>query len=535
MKAHHIPFTDTGYFSDLMCDYLNDREELRSFHSGLPGYENLHQQALKKKKAFSPQIRKTLCETLRQQYSAVEMSSSVAENLQLLENENTLTVTTGHQLCLMTGPLYFIYKIVSTIKLCRQLKDKYPNLDFVPIYWMATEDHDFEEISAFIFRGKKFKWNKDSGGSAVGKIEIQSLEPLLDLFKQELGSSINANILKGLIEKSYGVEGDLSHSTRIFVHSLFEAYGLLIIDADDKALKKHFVHYLKIELQEQSCEKHVVSQIEALKKNYDPHYKPQVNPRNLNLFFLEEGKRHRLIKNENGFSWEGNDENIDATEMMDLVEKSSEKFSPNVLLRPLYQEVILPNIAYVGGGGELAYWLELKSFFDAQEVLFPLLILRNSALMISEKNIRKINKFDLKLKDLFLKRNALINKKVRQISNIDLDLSPFKKLLEEQFEHLDSLIQKTDASFEGAVKAQKAKQFKGIDHLEQRLLKAQKIKLKDQIERMVLLQEQLFPNGQLQERVENFSNFYLEYGSEFIDFLMEVFEPLSSEFSIIEG
>jgi len=309
----------------------------------------------------------------------------------------------------------------------------------------------------------------------------------------------------------------------------------LIIDADDKALKKHFIPYLKGELQEQSCAKHVVYQINTLKKDYNPHYKPQVNPRDLHLFFLEKDKRHRLVKNENGFSWEGKQDYIDIEEMMDWVDKSPEKFSPNVLLRPLYQEVILPNIAYIGGGGELAYWLELKSFFDAQAVPFPLLVLRNSALVISEKNVRKISKFKLELKDLFLKRNALINKKVRQISNIDLDLSSFKKLLEEQFEHLESLILKTDASFEGAVKAQKAKQFKGINHLEQRLLKAQRIKLKDQIERLVLFQEQLFPGGQLQERVENFSDFYLQYGGGFIDFLMETFEPLSAKFSIIEG
>lgn len=533
MKAHHIPFIETGYFSELMCDYLNDKKELQAFHSGVPSFKNLYKQALKKKKAFPAEIRKTLCERLRSQYSAVEISSSVTKNLQLLENENTLTVTTGHQLCLMTGPLYLIYKIVSTIKLSRQLKEQYPDLDFVPIYWMASEDHDFEEISAFIFRGKKFQWNTEFGG-AVGKIKTQSLKPLLDLFKQELGSSINANTLKALIEKSYEIKGDLSLATRIFVNSLFEAYGLLIIDGDDTVLKRQFIPYLKEELQKQSCAQSVLSQIENLKKDYNPHYKAQVNPRDLHLFFLEKGKRHRLLKNENTYDWEGKEESIDTSEMMDLVEQSPEKFSPNVLMRPLYQELILPNIAYFGGGGELAYWLELKSFFDTQKVPFPLLILRNAALVISEKNVRKIGKFKLELKDLFLKRNTLINKKVRQISNIDLDLSPFKKLLEAQFDALESLIKETDASFDGAVKAQKAKQFKGIDGLEHRLLKAQKLKLKDQVQRLVLLHQQLFPGGQLQERVENFSGIYLEYGTEFIDFLMETFDPLSAEFSVLE-
>ena len=204
-----------------------------------------------------------------------------------------------------------------------------------------------------------------------------------------------------------------------------------------------------------------------------------------------------------------------------------------MLLRPLYQEVILPNIAYFGGGGELAYWLELKSFFDSQKVLFPILCMRNAALIISAKNAKKVKNLKLEIPDLFLKRNALINKKVRQISNIDLDLSPLKTALEKQFDQLEVLVNETDASFKGSVQAQKSKQFKGIDRLEQRLLKAQKLKLKDQVERLVLLHEQLFPGGNLQERVENFSSVYTEKGSEFIDFLMDAFDPLSGEFTIV--
>ena len=534
MKAHHIPFIETGYFSDLMCDYLNDKKELASFHSGIPSFESLYQQASTKKGVYSTETRKTLCETLYHQYTGLDLGIPVTENLQLLENDNTFTVTTGHQLCLMTGPLYFIYKIVSTIKLCRQLKEKYYNLDFVPVYWMATEDHDFEEISSFIFRGKKFKWNNEAGG-AVGKIKTKSLGSLLDLFKQELGSHINAALLKNLIEESYEAGGDLSHATRIFVHSLFKSYGLLILDADHAALKKQFVPYLMEELQEQTCEKKVIAQIKSLKEKYHTQYKPQVNPRKLHLFFLEESKRHQLEKSETDFTWEEKEKTISEDEIKVWIKDTPEKFSPNVLMRPLYQEVILPNIAYIGGGGELAYWLELKSFFDSQNVPFPLLILRNSVLVISKKNSRKINKLNIEFKDLFLKRNVLINKKVRQISNIDLDLSPFKKILEEQFDKLELLSRETDPSFEGAVKAQKSKQFKGIDHLERRLLKAQKLKLKDQVERLALFHEQLFPGGELQERVENFSDFYLEYGNEFLEFLVKTLEPLSAKFTVIEG
>ena len=209
-------------------------------------------------------------------------------------------------------------------------------------------------------------------------------------------------------------------------------------------------------------------------------------------------------------------------------------FSPNVLLRPLYQETILPNIAYFGGGGELAYWLELNSFFDSQKILFPILCIRNSVLIISNKNIKKIKKLNLKLNELFLERNVLINKKVRQISNIDLNLNPLRSVLQIQFDKLEAIVSFTDASFEGAVRAQKAKQLKGLENLEDRLLKAQKIKLKDHIERLVLLHEKLFPTGIPQERVENFSNFYVEKGIDFIDFLVKEFNPISGDFTIVE-
>ncbi len=208
MKANHIPFLETGFFSPLVCDYLKDEEQLRPYHSGVPSFDSLFKQAQVKRKNFPAPVRKSLCVALGEQYKGLEMGPAVTKNLELLADTKTLTVTTGHQLCLMTGPLYFIYKIISTLKLCRQLKDKFPEYNFVPIYWMASEDHDFEEISAFVFKGKKFKWNNDFGG-AVGKIPTSGLKPLLSLFTQELGDQVNAEALKKIISDSYE-KGDRS-------------------------------------------------------------------------------------------------------------------------------------------------------------------------------------------------------------------------------------------------------------------------------------------------------------------------------------
>ena len=533
MKAQYLPLRDTGFVSGLICDYLEGVQGLKAYHNGVPSFENLYRQALKKKASYPSDIRSSLCNVLSMQYKGVETSPKVVEHIKLLEKKTTLTVTTGHQLCLMTGPLYFFYKIISTIKLSQQLKKKFSDLDFVPVYWMASEDHDYEEISSFIFKGKKFQWRRTEGG-AVGKIKTESLSSLLDLFKKELGDSMDGVQLKELIERSYESGNNLSDATRIFVNHLFGHYGLVILDANHRELKHYFIPIIKEDLLNHTCNQQVLNQIASIKKNYSKVFKPQVNPREVNLFLLQDGQRSRIMKIENGYRLEGSDQIFSVKEIMDKVDQNPEKFSPNVLLRPLYQELILPNIAYFGGAGELAYWLELKSFFDSQKLLFPILCLRNMALIIPKKSAKKIRNLKLDLTDLFLKKNALINKKVRQISNIDLDLSPLKKDLEIKFDQLEVLINKTDASFEGAVRAQKSKQFKGIDHLEKRLLKAQKKKLKDQVERLVLIHEELFPGGNLQERVENFSVFYVENGNDFNSFLIKTFDPLSNEFTLIE-
>jgi uncharacterized protein YllA (UPF0747 family) len=225
--------------------------------------------------------------------------------------------------------------------------------------------------------------------------------------------------------------------------------------------------------------------------------------------------------------------NWSTDELLEELKSFPERFSPNVLMRPLYQETILPNLCYVGGGGELAYWVELKAYFESQNEIFPVLLHRNAAVLVPKKVAKKIDRLELSPKDLFLKRSSLINKKVRQISNINLDLQGFKLALEDQFKELEGLVNQTDATFEGALKAQKSKQFKGIDKLEQRLLKAQKRKLADQVSRLTLLHESLFPNQSLQERTVNFSEFYLNHGTDLIPFLIKHLDPLSLKFDWI--
>jgi bacillithiol biosynthesis cysteine-adding enzyme BshC len=392
---------------------------------------------------------------------------------------------------------------------------------------MATEDHDFEEINYFNFKGKKFRWNKESHGP-VGRLPTEGLAEFLEIYALELGSSTNANFLKKTFEDSYLKHDNLADATRFLANSLFASQGLVILDADNADLKRAFIPYVKKELLEQTSFNAVQETIAKLKD-----YTVQVNPREINLFYIEDNLRERIVFENDKFIINNTKTSFTTDEILKLLESNPEKFSPNVIMRPLYQEIILPNLCYIGGGGEIAYWLELKSFFDAVNITFPVLLVRNSVLLATEKQAKKADNLGLTWKDLFTKPTDLVNAITHKISEFPIDLTPQKEILEKQFQYLSELANKTDKSFTGAVKAQEVKQKKGLENLEKRLLKAQKRKLQDQLERVTDLQSQLFPNNSLQERHVNFSEFYLEKGEQLIPLLTQKLRPLETNFSII--
>lgn len=527
MPSDCISYQDSGYFIPLMNDYLNQKPELQSFYHRFPALENFEKQFEEKQSNFTAENRKVLVSALKKQYTSIETSKSTALNIDALLQPNTFTITTGHQLNLFTGPLYFLYKIISTINLTKELKTKFPQQHFVPIYWMATEDHDFEEINYFNFKGKKIRWNVESSGP-VGRHSTQGLDEVYKVFEKEIGNSTNAQFLKALFEASYLKHDTLTDATRYLANELFGEYGLVILDGDEVALKKEFAPFVKEELLQQTSHQQVTATIEKLKP-----YDIQVNPREINMFYIEDNLRERIILEHGKYKINNTSLEFSEVEILNVLEQQPEKFSPNALLRPLYQEVVLPNLCYIGGGGELAYWLELKSFFGAVNVTFPILLLRNSAVLATKKQADKADKLGLTWKDLFTRQTDLINQKAILFSEFPIDLSIQKDHLINQFHYLHILANQTDKSFSGAVKAQEAKQIKGLENLEKRLLKAQKRKYQQELERIIDLQDALFPNGGLQERQANFSEYYIEYGDLLIQEIGSSLKPLENEFNIL--
>ncbi|MFN3639683.1 MAG: bacillithiol biosynthesis cysteine-adding enzyme BshC [Flavobacterium sp.] len=523
---HRLPLSKLRFTTPLIKDYLEQHPDLKPFYHRFPKIESFKAQ-LEEKGANYTVSREELVSVIRNQYKKITISSETDVHIELLKKPTAFTITTGHQLNLFSGPLYFWYKIISTLNLCNELKKAYPSHDFIPVYWMASEDHDFDEINYFNFKGKKIRWHKESNGP-VGRLKTDGLQELSKLLHLEFGLGQHAERLSSLFEQAYAQNETLVDATRYLVNELFKEEGLVIVDGDDVSLKKHFIPFIKEELSQNTSHKKVEETIQGLS-----NYKIQVNPREINLFYMEDDFRERIVEEKGVYSVLNTSIRFTQNEILEEVAQHPEKFSPNVLLRPLYQEVVLPNLCYIGGGGELAYWLELKSYFESQRVTFPILMHRDMALVMTDKQLRKAQKLELSPEDLFLDTTTLTKLKTQQLSSLQLDFSELKTTLENQFKTLTQLASQTDPTFMGALQAQQTKQIKGLNALEKRLLKAEKKRHHEVLLRITQLQQELFPGGGLQERITNFSELYLEYGEGFKSKLLEELNPLELEVKVM--
>ncbi len=366
LKTEKIPLSQTEHFSKLFLKYVSSDNSVKGFYEFEPTVEGF-KKAIDKRSNENIN-RKLLVDVLKKQYDKVAIDSASLNIESLLENK-TYTVCTGHQLCLFTGPLYFIYKIISTINLSETLKKQYPEYNFVPVYWMATEDHDFEEIKNIHLFGKNISWNKEATG-AVGRLHTDSLASTIDELKIMVGESENSKELIQLFTDAYLRHTNLADATRYLVHQLFGKHKLIIVDGDDPQLKAELSAIIKDDILNGTNYKQISKTISELETK---GFKAQVKPREINCFFMRGNSRERIEYEEASGLYKVLNTSFTFTkeELISELNNNPEQFSPNVVLRPLYQQKILPNLAYVGGPGEIAYWLEYRSMFDFHKINFP--------------------------------------------------------------------------------------------------------------------------------------------------------------------
>ena len=475
-----LPYRQTGAFSKIALDYIDQSAALKPFYTHPPTLQGI-KKAIEVRKQFAVN-REVLVQELKKQYEGVATSEKVKANIEALLSANTFTITTAHQNNIFTGPLYFIYKIVHAIKLADHLKTSLPKQHFVPVFYIGSEDADLDELNHIYIGGEKLVWETKQTG-AVGRMKVdKGLIKLIGSMEGQLSVLPNGKEIIAQLKQYYTEGASIQDATFRFVNTLFEAYGLVVLLPDNAHFKKQMSAVFEDDLLHQ----HASGIVQKADKELEAAgYKVQANPREINLFYLQDDKRERIEKLDEQWVVVNGNKRFSQSELLNELNEHPERFSPNVILRGLYQETILPNLAFIGGGGETAYWLELINRLVARESKNPTTL--NGSLAELEN-----------LYDAFKKQAASVDGTLEK--------------------HVDSL---------------KSKTLYRLQELEKKMLRAEKRKFVDQQRQIHSIKKYLFPGGGLQERKENLAYYHAKWGEAFIPQLYDHSLCLEQEFVII--
>jgi len=526
MDVHRIAYSATGRFAPPVLDHLANDPFIREFLELPPDLDGLRKAAAAR--TFSIEHRSILCAALDRQHAQLDLHTAVRHNLLRLKDDAALTITTGHQLCLFTGPLYVPYKILNTIRLARDAERSLER-PVIPVFWMATEDHDAAEVDHAVLNGRTIRWTGATSG-AVGKMALTGIKQQVDEAARALGPGPDAALVAEILNASYTEGRTLAEATRHFVHALFGHLGLVIIDGDDPALKRLFVPVLQEELVNQVTERTVVYANERIKERYTV----QAHAREINLFHLRPGHRSRIVREEDHYQVLDGGPRWTLDELLMEAQIRPQDFSPNVLLRPVYQETVLPNIAYIGGGGELAYWIQLRWLFQGLRVPMPVVFLRTSAASLSAKHRGQWQELGLSDTDLFAPVDPVKTTIAMDGASFSTDLSQERTRMQGFYDDLLSRAVGADTTLKGAVEARKVQALRGLDRIEQGLVRAAKRDQEVALRRIDTVHAALFPGGGLQERRDNILPLLASKGLGELDRLCELLDPLDLRFTLFE-
>jgi bacillithiol biosynthesis cysteine-adding enzyme BshC len=446
------------------------------------------------------------------------------KNIELLRAENTFTVVTGHQICSAGGPLYLIYKLFTAIRIAQELNSSQTEFNFVPVYWMATEDHDIEEIRHFHWGNEKIELAKEFEGIA-GDLPTEDFLRWMNEKKEE--GKFNEIGLSELFIQAYS-KNNFAEATRFWVNELLGEYGVVCIDGNDSDLKKLASTLFEKEIQDQFIFSEVSKTNAALENS---GHNPNIQPREFNLFWLKENGelkiRKRIDKNGDQFKTSDGERYFTKLELSEI----SGSLSPNVLLRPLYQEMILPNIAYIGGPSELGYWLQLKNAFQSVNLQMPLLVHRISMTLVRKRDIEFVSKNELDMSELVQEKLHDAQKKMLgRMNGKSFDKESIST--QELFAQLKEYVVGIDASLVGWVSAEEKRQLDQWNTIEQKIKKALKSKEEVKFSQLEKFFAFVHPNLIQQERV-----FSLLYAAEIVgwtdlkEMLLEL-DPLKNSSTI---
>lgn len=522
-----LPYQQTGYFSRVIADYLNGNEFLRNFYDHPVSVEGIGA-AMQDREKF-PTDRILLEQTLREQYTGMSIPDAVDKNLSNLVSANTFTITTAHQPAIFTGNLYFIYKILHVIKMASFLKTVYPQKNFVPVFYMGSEDADLEELGHIYLDKEKLSWDTRQTG-AVGRMKTDGLDKIIERIEGEFSVDPFGPELIALLRECYLNAENIQQATFKLLHVLFGIYGLIILIPDNRIFKSVMRGVFRDDLTNHIPFRVTGENVRLLSEQYPV----QANPREINLFYLIDDIRERIDWKDGRFFVHNSKISFSPEFMEKELANFPERFSPNVILRGLYQCTLLPDIAFVGGGGETAYWLELMPLFHHYRVPFPVLVLRNSFLLIKKNMRQKIEKNGLRSETVFKPAEELMEEYVRNHSDRQLSLEKQIRELRDVYISVKNISGEVDQTLEQHVEKLGAQALQKLEELEKKIIRAEKKNHEEVRRRIYEMREIMFPMGNLQERIDNFIPWYALYGTTYFDQLLLHSPTLEQKFTIME-
>lgn len=532
--------------SKLFLDYLYDFSKVEKFYAGDLKNTDSIRSLLAKAGSKSIPDRAVLADTLTRQNQFFGNTEKSLQNIELLKQRNAVAVVTGQQMGIFGGPLYTIYKAMGTVKLCESFQQQFSDYHFVPVFWMELEDHDFNEIRSINLFSvdneiRSIAYNgadpENKSRSPINSIMLnEDIQRVLLEVKTTLNPTDFSGDLLAKLESTYQSGKSISDTFGRWMAELLGKYGLVLMDPSDIEFKKMTAPVFKKEL-ENSAAIHdlLLTQNKLLKAG---GYGVQVENEPTNLFLRDEsGTKHPLNKNGlNKFKIRAEDASAHKDNLLKLLDNEPGRFIPNVILRPIVQDHLLPTFAYVGGPSEIAYFAQFKTIYEFFGITEPLIVPR-PFITILEKKIKKVaDKYGIGVADLFKKKSRIVEEAAGKDAQAPVSgqLDALSAQIRDQFSSLEKNLMSVDNSLKGASETALDKIEKAIKVLKEKTSDAEKRRNELTHSQLTKAVRHLLPNDQFQER-EIHALYYLnKYGPEFLDILHEQMDVSGHDHQIVE-
>ncbi|MGE5364633.1 MAG: bacillithiol biosynthesis cysteine-adding enzyme BshC [Bacteroidota bacterium] len=522
----YLNFSDIPGQNNLFLDYLYEFENVSEFYNGL-NYRDpeTYYRVFKSQCEKTRPHRKKLAEILSEQYKDSNPAGITLKNIQLLSSQNTVAVVTGQQLGLFGGPLYTFYKIITAIKLCSHLRNIYTDYSFVPVFWMEGDDHDFREVAGVNILDQANEIEKliyddnqpsEVNRGSVGRITFgPGINEVIEKLNNLLRDTDFKSKLVGLLGTFYKEGRTFKQSFRDLLFHFFDEFGLIIFDPQDKQIKEILRDIFKKEINNfRNHTDELVKRSARLEELY--HAQVKVNP--VNLFYNDDDGRYLIEPVDDQFRLKGKRKRFSREELLELIDASPERFSSNVLLRPICQDYIFPTAFYVGGPAEISYFAQLIPLYGFYDIPQPIIYPRSSATILEKGLINVMDKYSLGLKDLFMDKKTLHEKVLRDISGDGTEIL-FNKAVDavnDSMERLQERLNEIDKTLNDSAVKTREKIQQGLEILRNKTMAAEKKKHESTIRQLDKLSNILYPLQNLQEREFSFIYYAHKYGLDII-------------------